>query len=606
MSVSLSPLARQQFSVNGVPVSGGLLFTYAAGTTNKLATYTDASGATPNTNPVVLDSQGQADVWMTAGTKYKLVLSPANDTDPPTNPYWTRDNIVSSVDYNALASSSGSSLAGHSDAVHPIPYLKTVSDILNGAEISLLRYVPLAKQDAIRSGTNTDDAGPWLVTALAEGGALFIPDGIYNIYTTASYTGSRNHKIRGAGMGSGSGLNGGTRLIAQADVDLLSFNGGSILGISDMTLSANLAMANGLAIHVESDNTTKLALTAERLYISGASASTEFRKGIYVNNGNDIRVDKVMCVGRSDINSAMNAIEITGTLGAATVHDITNCSMYNTLKGVAVSNTHNPGVEGLKVFNCDMVNVNSGVEYINTSTYSPPQIDVSHCHINTRTYGIYAQSLSQFFADSNDIYVSGSVNAEAIHADGTTPPTIRGNQIYVIGAGDCTGISVIGTNTGGSVTNNYISLKSGTSKVAISLGSGISGLSVKDNFSVNAAACVSDGSAATNVNYIDNNLNNGALDAAYANPTVASSAGILDVRKVKLGGYATLTDNGTLITGLTGSPGQFITIVFNNPVTFQHNAGLLLKGQVNYVGAAGNTITLFKEAGAWREVARTN
>ena len=116
MSVSLSPLARQQFSVNGVPVSGGLLFTYAAGTTNKLATYTDASGATPNTNPVVLDSQGQADVWMTAGTKYKLVLSPANDTDPPTNPYWTRDNIVSSVDYNALAASSGSSLVGFQQA----------------------------------------------------------------------------------------------------------------------------------------------------------------------------------------------------------------------------------------------------------------------------------------------------------------------------------------------------------------------------------------------------------------------------------------------------------------------------------------------------------
>lgn len=59
---------------SGVPLAGGLLYTYAAGTTTPLATYTDSTGGTANTNPVVLDSSGQANVWLTQGTAYKLVL----------------------------------------------------------------------------------------------------------------------------------------------------------------------------------------------------------------------------------------------------------------------------------------------------------------------------------------------------------------------------------------------------------------------------------------------------------------------------------------------------------------------------------------------------
>ena len=91
--VNAAPLVRQQFNYNGAPVANGLLFTYAAGTTTKLVTYTDSSGATPNTNPIVLDENGQCDVWLDVTRNYKFVLSPAGDTDPPSNPYWTRDNI---------------------------------------------------------------------------------------------------------------------------------------------------------------------------------------------------------------------------------------------------------------------------------------------------------------------------------------------------------------------------------------------------------------------------------------------------------------------------------------------------------------------------------
>lgn len=104
-NVNLAPLAKQQFNQNGVPVSGGKLYTYAAGTMTKLATYTDSTGVTPNTNPIILDANGQCDCWLIAGSAYKLILSPSTDTDPPTNPYWTEDNLFGSGDFSTATKS---------------------------------------------------------------------------------------------------------------------------------------------------------------------------------------------------------------------------------------------------------------------------------------------------------------------------------------------------------------------------------------------------------------------------------------------------------------------------------------------------------------------
>lgn len=77
---------------NGDIVPGGQLFTYIAGTSTKLDTYTDVDLTTPNTNPIVLDAAGRATIFL-APFSYKFVLAPSNDTDPPASAYWTRDNV---------------------------------------------------------------------------------------------------------------------------------------------------------------------------------------------------------------------------------------------------------------------------------------------------------------------------------------------------------------------------------------------------------------------------------------------------------------------------------------------------------------------------------
>jgi len=78
MAVNLSPVGNSQqfFDNNGIPLSGGLIYTYQAGSSTPLATYTDVNGTTANANPIVLDSSGRLanEVWLTYGYNYKFVL----------------------------------------------------------------------------------------------------------------------------------------------------------------------------------------------------------------------------------------------------------------------------------------------------------------------------------------------------------------------------------------------------------------------------------------------------------------------------------------------------------------------------------------------------
>jgi hypothetical protein len=78
MAVNLSPVgnAQQFFDNTGLPLNGGLIYTYQAGSSTALATYTDINGTVANSNPIVLDSSGRlpSEVWLTYGYNYKFVV----------------------------------------------------------------------------------------------------------------------------------------------------------------------------------------------------------------------------------------------------------------------------------------------------------------------------------------------------------------------------------------------------------------------------------------------------------------------------------------------------------------------------------------------------
>lgn len=80
MAVLLSPVggvAAQFFNNDGVPLSGGLIYTYAAGTSTPATTFTTNAASIPHSNPIVLDSAGRVptgEIWLTDGVSYKFVL----------------------------------------------------------------------------------------------------------------------------------------------------------------------------------------------------------------------------------------------------------------------------------------------------------------------------------------------------------------------------------------------------------------------------------------------------------------------------------------------------------------------------------------------------
>jgi hypothetical protein len=102
-AVSLSVfggVGAQFFDNNGVPLSGGKIYSYEAGTSTPLATYTSSAGNVAHTNPIILDSAGRVpsggEIWNQLQL-YKFVLKTSTEVTIA-----TYDNVGSSFNATAI------------------------------------------------------------------------------------------------------------------------------------------------------------------------------------------------------------------------------------------------------------------------------------------------------------------------------------------------------------------------------------------------------------------------------------------------------------------------------------------------------------------------
>lgn len=254
----LTPTPKTQFlTASGAPLVGGKVYTYIAGTTTPQATYTDSTGATPNTNPTILDSRGEANIWL-GGSTYKIKLTDANDVE-----IWTVDNV------SAPTAALSPVLSGNVtiDSNTPGPALKITQTGTGPA---------LRVQDAV-----DPDATPFLIDAdgnvgigtatpasaleiaspgVFTGAWAYMPSGTAALFAQTSaptgWTKSTTHNNKALRVVSGTASSGGSVAFTTA------FASQSVTGtVGDTTLTSNQIPSHSHFIAYSATSATALSAT---------------------------------------------------------------------------------------------------------------------------------------------------------------------------------------------------------------------------------------------------------------------------------------------------------------------------------------------------------
>lgn len=198
MAVNLSFIGGagwQFFDDNGDPLSGGKIYTYAAGTTTPQTTYTSRDGTIPNANPIILDAAGRTpqQIWSTEGLLYKYVVKTSADVLVRS---W--DNIGGTVVANDLAedlanttnNNKGDALIGFRQS--------NASGFLTGAvgrtvNAKLQEIVSVKDFGAVGDGVADDTTAVHAAfnAASAVGGTAYFPPGVYRVTSGYTHSGTK-------------------------------------------------------------------------------------------------------------------------------------------------------------------------------------------------------------------------------------------------------------------------------------------------------------------------------------------------------------------------------------------------------------------------------
>lgn len=203
-TVGIAPVALQQFfDVDGNPLAGGLLYTYASSTTTPLATFGDAGGVSQNPNPLVLDSGGFASPGLfLQALAYTFALTDANNI-----PQWTQDGIVSEQAVAAVNNPSQTSFTSAGS------FTFTVPTNVSGAKATVLGAGGAGGGSSTLnngSGGGAGGASYAYLSGLVPGNAIAVVVG-----------------AGGVGSSNATGGNGGGSSISGTGIPTVTVNGGS-------------------------------------------------------------------------------------------------------------------------------------------------------------------------------------------------------------------------------------------------------------------------------------------------------------------------------------------------------------------------------------------
>jgi hypothetical protein len=382
MTVLLAPQPLfTAFNNQGQFLVGGLLYTYAAGSSAPQATYIDSTQGTPNTNPIVLNAAGQASVWLVTGQAYKLVL-----TDSAGNQQWSVDNVSGGVTLTAAT-------------VGALIYPMSSAETNTGTTPSNYIYPPLNvfRYGAAGNGNIDDTAAinAAITVARQSGGVVVLPAGTYKTSYTLATGDYAGVYLQGAGAGL-------TTIVPTAAVtgSVISFgaSGTTYQGLQGISINcANATSATAMTVNnIE-------YFYADDFLISQANI------GIYVNGGvvqfytrwniNRTGAYGVLIVGGNDQyfdNGVMSSVGYTQGVAGFNLQSsggvwLSNLDIISQGSGIIIDPTNGQSVDWLFAVNvaCD-TNSASGIVISPTGSGTVYGCDFTACWTASNTaFGVY-------------------------------------------------------------------------------------------------------------------------------------------------------------------------------------------------------------------------
>lgn len=666
MSVFLSPVGgagAQFFDNNGNPLTGGKLYTYAAGTTTPQATYTSSAGSVFHSNPIILDAAGRvsgsSEIWLASGSSYKFVLKDANDVllatwddvfgngDPAFNSYTPDANSLLAPGpvtvENALNQitdeDAGASVVGY--------LLNLPNAVAQTVEAKLAQTVSVKDFGATGDGvTNDTTAIQTAIDALSSNSTLVFPAGVYKI-NQIIFDGLSNLTVTAYGArflltGDNAGF-----LVKGACAGIY-VQGGTLVGdgvnrdASPSTAQVGWLFGNETGAYVQN-------IFVQDVIVDNANIGFKFAAGTGTGSGNANNVKISRC----------QAKDIVGTVGGvgygfqfsqapnSTISDCqaincgrhgiyfaegrnyvaTNCvirdhrsTVYTAAYRVAFSISRSRNVA---VSNCVFDNCYDGTVEIDVDTQgtAPDNVSVgtvlSNCtFLNSALADIRIGTVPAIDGICYDVVVSNCVMVRP-GTNGVSSIVIEGgNRIKIDGClidGPGTSSSrAIGLNgaSGASytdnveITNNQISGWDYGVQFESVLLAGSSKIQVFEN-QISALTAefdfVGGEDTITNNNLIYKRSNGKNANRAYTSSgsNVVIPVGGLDVLIMSASGATTVSN----FSG--GTEGQELMCYFTNGNTTLLNTNLYTAGALNFVGSQYDTITFVYLGGFWREKCRS-
>lgn len=353
MATIYTPHFVQFFDDDGAPLAGGKLYTYSAGTTTPKATYTTASASVENANPIILDSQGRAVLFLDGS--YKFYLTDSADvaigpnggvTDNITSFQVTSGGAIADGDYgDIVVSGSGTTIAIDTNAV-------TTSKIADYS-VSLSKLATQAANTVLANATSST-ATPSAVAlsasqllgrgATGDIAAITLGSGLSMSGTTLSTGGSTLTQIGSTQTPTGVSSVIFSSIPATYKRLYLMWHGVSFTTTNTFTISIETtgSASNVFGIYKSIRNTTVTGVyggSTGLIYTAQSIPLDQNSKGILcINNYASTTVNKDYFVDEIIVsNSAANHGRSFGWIGKDTNSDVLNFDPFEAIDQITIA-----------------------------------------------------------------------------------------------------------------------------------------------------------------------------------------------------------------------------------------------------------------------------